>query len=1146
MLRCYRKELIMNEEFNNFKSKRIEKIINLNENFSISYIDFSKFENLDTNFSLVFYKKDLVLEENLQNNEKMESENENLQNNVNLENILQNSSTPVTNNETVTNLNSNSNTNLNYLKNLSEEYLNHLQIFYKDKIIKTEDITNIDILRYKVDNDYYITINHFLKDVNFMFKSIYENLNTLLQNPSDMAKAYLTSLYLEFIKNIYEVKVEFKESFNRDITEILNNNKLPKTSSPFQNIPCRKAYQVIDDYEHTFPKITKPKTKTALKPGCSGDCCKTFEDVGPLNLEKMNWDSKCTDRHNNLECDDSCGCGSECKNRAIVDRNHKTLLRDVIEKYAWGIDLWTYRNLMEFLPLNFSDNFKSENYIENTLVKSLSFLNTEGNNIPKALKYIIEKNECFNNFLEFSNFDLFFSQHLLDVFTYSKPSRLTFSASSKGIGIFCQKKEGIKKNEFITGYYGEIYPPWYWFEKQDLIKKNKLDSELPDFYNIMLERLKGDENGYDLVMVDPNSKGNFSSRMSHSCIPNCNTVLMASNSEYTIGMFATKDIEYGQELTFDYNSVTEKEKEFQDAICLCSSFNCRGHYLIYSNSLIFTEVLSKYHSFLDRNALLFNACNAQAELEKQKMPLRLPEEDLAILKKYSIGESILNRAPFWLKKWASLVLKFIEFEINILPNILSGNQNKNGNNIKKIDFSQVVIKDTKINIETKDILPKIIKEKKDNLNNNIKKHYNPYYDKFVWGAKKYTSSTRNKIINDDGKVPVTPKVFFEEISEYIENSNGLLKEKENEKNEIMEDLVDGFKEIQENDKMEVEVEVNEKKENEDMNLDTSIKIENGHEDKKENDEANELKEKYKFEINAITDNRLQNLAITIDKVIHVLDLMKTINPPLAKLNKKEVYDFYWENKDCSLRNVLLLNFKRLLTDSEFVQISTTLTENIQMIISLLKDHKSKFAVTSNQNGLINNSEYDTKIKECKEIFRLIISMLRECIKLDKTKNFVNYEGLADILFLHYNTNTYFKHNKDYERSVESEKIIIRQRDINTADVVKINDTKELDLEGLNQKVYEGKKIYDKMYIWGQLIGWFKQTVDKPNASLSAERRGSLAYPDLDSFFITDRMKPTNIFNYPFSSRNNFYTKILENPSLMWPVGNDWSFKNKLK
>jgi Protein SET DOMAIN GROUP 2 C-terminal len=37
-----------------------------------------------------------------------------------------------------------------------------------------------------------------------------------------------------------------------------------------------------------------------------------------------------------------------------------------------------------------------------------------------------------------------------------------------------------------------------------------------------------------------------------------------------------------------------------------------------------------------------------------------------------------------------------------------------------------------------------------------------------------------------------------------------------------------------------------------------------------------------------------------------------------------------------------------------------------------------------------------------------------------------------------------------------------------------------------------------------MIGWFKQTVDKPNASLSADRRGTLSMPDLESFIVSQK------------------------------------------
>jgi len=45
-----------------------------------------------------------------------------------------------------------------------------------------------------------------------------------------------------------------------------------------------------------------------------------------------------------------------------------------------------------------------------------------------------------------------------------------FRVHSKGLGIFCNRKEGIKSNDLIVEYFGEIYQTWYWYERQDILK----------------------------------------------------------------------------------------------------------------------------------------------------------------------------------------------------------------------------------------------------------------------------------------------------------------------------------------------------------------------------------------------------------------------------------------------------------------------------------------------------------------------------------------------------------------------------------------------------------------------------------------------------------------------------------------------------
>lgn len=50
------------------------------------------------------------------------------------------------------------------------------------------------------------------------------------------------------------------------------------------------------------------------------------------------------------------------------------------------------------------------------------------------------------------------------------------------------------------------------------------------------------------------------------------------------------------------------------------------------------------------------------------------------------------------------------------------------------------------------------------------------------------------------------------------------------------------------------------------------------------------------------------------------------------------------------------------------------------------------------------------------------------------------------------------------------------------------------------------KKYSSHFIWGQLVVWFKQTVNDPAASLSADRRGTLSLPDIESCYGSGRAK----------------------------------------
>jgi len=86
-------------------------------------------------------------------------------------------------------------------------------------------------------------------------------------------------------------------------------------------------------------------------------------------------------------------------------------------------------------------------------------------------------------------------------------------------------------------------------------------------------------------------------------------------------------------------------------------------------------------------------------------------------------------------------------------------------------------------------------------------------------------------------------------------------------------------------------------------------------------------------------------------------------------------------------------------------------------------------------------------------------------------------------------------------------------------------------------VYSEGKRYQPGYLWGQLSGWYKQTVADPSASLSAERRGTISLPELTSCFGGRK---------PYKDRKKIIERVTTAPHQMWPTGTIWSFKNKHK
>ena len=110
-------------------------------------------------------------------------------------------------------------------------------------------------------------------------------------------------------------------------------------------------------------------------------------------------------------------------------------------------------------------------------------------------------------------------------------------------------------------------------------ERKQLKPALPDFYNMALERPQKDPRKYGLLFVDASRKAGHGSSVSHSCAPTCEVRVVAYGGKLCLAMTTLRRIEMGEELTFDYNAVTESLVEYRQAVCLCGYSNCRGSFL---------------------------------------------------------------------------------------------------------------------------------------------------------------------------------------------------------------------------------------------------------------------------------------------------------------------------------------------------------------------------------------------------------------------------------------------------------------------------------------------------------------------------------------------------------------------------------------
>jgi hypothetical protein len=142
------------------------------------------------------------------------------------------------------------------------------------------------------------------------------------------------------------------------------------------------------------------------------------------------------------------------------------------------------------------------------------------------------------------------------------------------------------------------------------------------------------------------------------------------------------EVDVGEELTFDYNGVTESLDEYRAAICLCGHKVCRGSFLHFATADCYQVVMRQDFPLAARFAGLAKSCNKRNLSADDKKRLIDHGFKTASFGAVSISyqspgvfddltlhkpTESLDNVPVWLLTFAAETLQYIEYERRKLP-----------------------------------------------------------------------------------------------------------------------------------------------------------------------------------------------------------------------------------------------------------------------------------------------------------------------------------------------------------------------------------------------------------------------------------------------------------------------------------------------
>lgn len=190
--------------------------------------------------------------------------------------------------------------------------------------------------------------------------------------------------------------------------------------------------------------------------------------------------------------------GIDCHTRRMLELILNEALGGIGVENCSGVDGANLHEEIKNAEGVISKNKSVTHFLEKTLLVAINAVpESQAHKMDVALKHIIDSpdGEEVNTKTQKK-----YASILLAAMADYSDNDEHFRIHPKGTGVICTSPQGIAPHVVITDYLGEMYPPYRWCEKLEIIERAQREYDmkpgLPEFHNILLERPRKDENGY--------------------------------------------------------------------------------------------------------------------------------------------------------------------------------------------------------------------------------------------------------------------------------------------------------------------------------------------------------------------------------------------------------------------------------------------------------------------------------------------------------------------------------------------------------------------------------------------------------------------------------------------------------------------------